>query len=279
MTRRALLRNPVVQFVALAYGFSWAFWLAGLALYPPGLPAAERAPGTVFSILGTFGPFVAAFLVTARAGTGSRLRARLVHWRVAPRWYLVAVGLPIAVVAVAYALHRVLGGAPFVVHRTPSLRQVVVLFLLTLFVGGGNEEPGWRGVLLPALESRFGALPGTLVLAVVWAGWHLPAFLDPSSVQSALPVGAWLVAVAASAVLLTTLYNRTASIPVVAIFHASFNVTAVLALSALPTASVTRFYWLGAALYLVAAAFVILATDRRLGYTRDDVHPLAPTDH
>lgn len=43
--------------------------------------------------------------------------------------------------------------------------------------GGLGEELGWRAVLQPSLEQRFGSIPGTCLVGVIWAYWHLPVNL------------------------------------------------------------------------------------------------------
>ncbi|MDX1644356.1 MAG: CPBP family intramembrane glutamic endopeptidase [Thermoanaerobaculia bacterium] len=52
-----------------------------------------------------------------------------------------------------------------------------VAALVFALVGGVGEELGWRAVLQPLLERRFGLLGGTLWVGVAWAYWHLPANL------------------------------------------------------------------------------------------------------
>jgi CAAX protease family protein len=48
--------------------------------------------------------------------------------------------------------------------------------LLLIFTGALGEETGWRGYALPQLQRRFGPLASSLMLALVWFGWHLPQF-------------------------------------------------------------------------------------------------------
>ncbi len=265
----AVRRRPTTAFFALAYGFSWTLWLSALALFPPELPPARRAPAQLLLVVGTFGPFVAAVVVAWATETVPELKARLLRWRVAPRWYAVALLLPILAVAVAYGVYRFLGGPPVQPSRTIPASALLVVFAFTLIAGGGNEEPGWRGFALPRLQRRFGPVVGTLVLAVLWAGWHLPAFLDPASSQSALPPLAWALGVAATSLVLTWLFNVAAeSVPVVALYHATFNVAGLWVLGGLPVDAIGRFYWIGVAVFGVVAAGLVVATWFHLGFPR-----------
>ncbi len=49
--------------------------------------------------------------------------------------------------------------------------------LISMLIGGIGEEGGWRGILQPELESRFGLFRGTLLVGLIWGFWHLPVNL------------------------------------------------------------------------------------------------------
>ena len=60
--------------------------------------------------------------------------------------------------------------------NVPTLpdRFYINFFLsFTVIVGGGLEEVGWRGYILPFLEKRFGLIIGSLILGIIWAVWHV----------------------------------------------------------------------------------------------------------
>ena len=67
-----------------------------------------------------------------------------------------------------------------------SFGHFAVNLLLSLGVGslvvgvfeGLGEEIGWRAVLQPELERRWGALGGSVATGLVWAYWHLPVNLS-----------------------------------------------------------------------------------------------------
>lgn len=54
----------------------------------------------------------------------------------------------------------------------PSLLFANLFF--SIIQGASGEESGWRGYLLPKMESKYGCLKGNLVLGLIWGCWHLP---------------------------------------------------------------------------------------------------------
>ncbi len=58
-------------------------------------------------------------------------------------------------------------GAPFF---------MIIVLVPMMLVGGGNEEVGWRMILQPELEKKFGFHLAALITGVIWWIWHLPIF-------------------------------------------------------------------------------------------------------
>lgn len=218
---------PLTAFFALAYLLSWSYWLVTLGIMGRGTLA--------WFVPGAFGPPVAALVVTGvvegRAGIGAFLR-RWIRWRVAPRWYLVALmGLPTVGLLVGLRLGD---GTGRFAGTGPS---VAVTYLATLsflvVLGGGQEEPGWRGFALPRMQASMGPVTASVLLGLLWGLWHLPVFVLVPGYNSAGPgvtsiVTSLLVFTAFGAVgqslILTWLFNNTrGSVLLAMLAHASLN--------------------------------------------------------
>lgn len=187
---------PIVSFVLLAFAITW---IAFIPFY--------QASGEAIAWF-TFGPFVSALVISAILGGWPKVRALLasvVKWRVPPVWYLVAVGMPLAVQLLAIWFNPMFGSAPPNWANVPSIAEIAVMVaLLLVFSGPLGEEPGWRGFALPLLLGERGALNASLVLGLIWTAWHLPlVLLNDYSISSALNV-------MAAAVVFTWLYQNSA---------------------------------------------------------------------
>lgn len=218
-------QHQSLAFVLLTIGLSWSLW-GGVFLGSGG-----GSLSTGFLIPGAFGPLLAAAIVTWVSG--GRLRtwaAQVTRWRVAPRWYLIAVGVP-AVTALGGV-----GGALLVAGGSlePSVlsgRLPVFAFtlLFALVGGGGQEEFGWRGFLLPRLQATYSALTASLLVGLVWAVWHLPLFLMDAPRNETGSFLLYAALVLGLSIIMTWCYNGTGgSVLLAMLLHAGFNASGTL---------------------------------------------------
>ena len=243
---RVVIDHPLVAFFALAFLGGWIVLLptvlfeSGFGLIPIGLPA----PAVMLSFIpaAMAGPALAAFVVTrmveGKEGTRKLLRRRILRWRVGVHWYLIAIfGIPLVYFLAA---SLVLGMAPlnsliegWPLLFTSYLPKVLMVFLIVSLW----EEIGWMGFALPRLQDRFGPLMASVVLGLLWALWHLPAYFNSTQVVAPkvgladldrllylLPM-LMLLAVS-TRVVMTWLFNvAMGSVIVVTLFHAAFNMS------------------------------------------------------
>lgn len=223
--------HSLVAYFVVTYLVSWMIWS----------PIVASAQGWVawdvpyaLYYFGSFGPAIAAFILTALTEGEAGVRnlvGRIFKWRVEFRYYAFAVLAPIGLFVLAYLLNRlvmgewsdlrVLGEADYLPYLGPL--GVLGLWLLTYGLG---EETGWRGFALPHLQKNHSAASATLILALLWATWHFPAFFFRDTYVDLGVLGFPLFAfmMIFSTMTFTWLYNSTrGSVFIVIVFHAVFN--------------------------------------------------------
>ncbi|WP_246591309.1 CPBP family intramembrane glutamic endopeptidase [Aminobacter anthyllidis] len=235
---------PVVSFVVLTFAITWIVFIP-----------FYQAGGEAIAWF-TFGPFVAAIVISAILGGWPKVRALLASvakWRVPPVWYLVAIGMPVAVQLLAIWLNPLFGSAPPNWANVPAIAEIAVMVaLLLVFSGPLGEEPGWRGFALPALLGERAALNASLVLGMIWTAWHLPlVLLNDYSISSALHV-------MAAAVVFTWLYQNSAGSVLPAILmHASHQNSVRFLGRVFEGSDAVQHQWIGLILWLAFAVAIV----------------------
>jgi uncharacterized protein len=285
--KHAIVDHPLTAYFVLAFGLMWLFALPlaascnqGSGLLPYDL---TETAGNALYLLATFsGPTVAALIVTGmtegRAGL-KRLLKRCVQWRVAPQWYLVALGINLVIWLLAYTAlvgSEVLIAA--VTHWPLLFSSFLPLVAFGIIIPSIAEEPGWRGFALPRLQQRHGPIVASLILGVLHGSWHLPVLftINFGSLPLANFVPFLLTAVFATFIY-TWVYNHTGgSILLAILLHASSNAASGW-LSTLfkaaglgePTVGLAGFLsstsWINVIAYGLVALLLIVATHGRLG--------------
>lgn len=218
--------HPVAAFFVGAYAYTWIVSAPTLFMEPSWTAA-------ILMYVGSFGAPVSAAAVTWLRNEDVKAWARqITRWRVGWHWWLAAFGLPIAIVGLTTAVLVGIGGPVDLTQATASPVLIFFIFLVGMTVSGGlNEEPGWRGFAQPRLNDRYSALTASLIIGVVWAGWHLPYFFIPVAPHSEFTlinqVG-WFVGILLLSVILAWAYNGTGSVLIVMVLHAMANTADVL---------------------------------------------------
>jgi membrane protease YdiL (CAAX protease family) len=226
-------------------------------------------------LLYVVGPFLAAVTVTGgiegRAGLRTLL-GRLIRWRVGGLWYVVALGLAPALIFAAVLLNVLLGAPAPAATQLGVLPGVLLAFPVVLLKDGAWEELGWRGFALPRLQARRSPLAASLILGVLWAGWHLPIMIT-NVVERGAPWGgnvAWALWLIPGAILFTWLFNNSrGNVLVVVLAHAAENALGgAFAFNLYSGADQLRQLWLVAAVSLIAVLILVALTGQDLSHLR-----------
>jgi len=223
-------RRRIVWFFGLAYALSW-LWLVPIAAVGGRVAAGSGWPTHLPALLA---PLAAALIVTARydgrAGLND-LGRRMVRVRVPLRWWAFAVS-PLLVLVLVLLVDVAAGRALPAIGDFARFSGVASgwgplgVGAAIVMINGFGEETGWRGYAVPRLQRRYPPLTATMIVAALWAGWHLPMFFVVDGFRSftlAITAG-WVFGLFCGAIVLTWLYNHTRSILLVALWHGTYNI-------------------------------------------------------
>ena len=219
-------RSPLTFFL-LVFCLSIPVWVVG--------PLAERLlPGQMptdlpVSSLMAFCPIIAAVILVRRdegaEGVKRLLRRAFDYKRIGRKtWYVPILFLWPAVMVLEYGLLKLVG-VPLPDPRLPVL--MLPLSFAIFFVAAVGEEMGWQGYAIDPLQGRWGALTASILVGIVWAGWHVVPFLQMGRTP------AWILwqgtSMVMARILTVWIYNNTGrSVFAAILFHAMNNVATVL---------------------------------------------------
>lgn len=240
--REVMDRFSVPLFFLLAYACSWGSWsfiprvldayrneLQGDTpiITISSIPIYVRIAFMVAALGGTFGPAISAIILTAVIDGKTGLReffGRIVKWRVGLRYFLAALLIPPAMMIVRLGLILLLGGDLQTHIAANGFMAVLGLFMISFLVSGGQEELGFRGFAQPKLQEKFSPVITSLIIGVLWFFWHLPLYIwIPSASQYGQSLVFGLLAQISFCFTFTWIYNRTKSILLPMLLHATIN--------------------------------------------------------
>jgi membrane protease YdiL (CAAX protease family) len=216
--------HRVASFFLLAYAISWSLDAVVLVLGME--PSWTR--WIISGFLSALGPAVAAGVVLSVSGDSLRgWLGRVLRWRVHPKWYAAAIGIPVIVALGSGAVLQLVGGPVDFASFAFDPMTLGIGILLGTTIGGGQEELGWRGFAQPELQEQYGGLRAAVLIGVLWGGWHLPLFFDPTAIHSQWPLSsqlAYFVGIIAFSILLAWVYNGSGgSILLAMLMHGTEN--------------------------------------------------------
>ncbi len=198
-------------------------------------------------------------------------------WRRAFRWprgktKMALLGLVImpAIVVTSYLVSSAISGTPvtlaYAAEVLTNWRSLLMYLFVELTFGALSEELGWRGYALDELQSRMGALPSALIIGIIWAVWHTPAFLIPGMSQHewggifSWTYFAFILSIPLGSVIITWAYNNTGRSILVAGFlmHFAQNAAMILLTGIFDSSTLPSSYWTVVLIESAIAAGVIV---------------------
>ena len=259
----------VFMFFALALLASWAIWIPTFLL-------VQQKNQLPLLLLGGFGPFLSAIAVIwAREG-----KTALKQWlrttfkvRINLIWYLAGgLLLPFGIALLHHSVYLLSGG-----KSAFTLNQIWGIYIARLFstalLGGGNEEPGWRGFATPRLVSEFHPIIASFVVGVFWVVWHIPLYFGNWSGKDQPLLWFFIYAAGLSIIMTWLYYQSSRSIIPVMLLHSGTNVVfdyfpRTNTIFSSPDQDFNIFKSMA---YWIVAIIIIVATRGHLGYSKHNM--------
>lgn len=226
-------RYPLLSYIALSFLVSWGAVLVISGV--EGLPVMPDQAMTAGMAL-LLGPAVAGVLLTAldtgREGLSSLL-VRLCRWRARMRWY--AFALLLAPVSTTLLLLCLSWFSPEFTPRQVPVDELVPRVMSGLLAGiviGTMEELGWTGFAVQHMRQSRTVVATGLVIGLAWGSWHLIVFWEQNSFSDVMAFSILLARLFAwlpqFRILMVFLYQRTDSLLLVILMHASLVASVML---------------------------------------------------
>lgn len=226
-------RSLIVLYILLTFSITW-----GIALFVIIFPEVIRRYLGQISVfhplyfLAVYSPTVSATAIVITVcgwRKATEFLKRIVSWRIGFRSYVFSFGLVLGTFFLIRFIENSLG------IETPTFTFAWYMFLpyallyLVLDAGPVGEELGWRGFLLPLLQNRFSSIGASLVLGVIWATWHLPAFFISNMNQAGRSIVNFYLVIIAFNMLVVQIYNLSrGSVLITVILHWCLNLDTYL---------------------------------------------------
>ncbi len=186
------------RFFLVTFLFSWVIWtplvLGSLGIIPVSVELLSLVRVPVI-MLGAFGPLAGA-LYDLRRSEGKGAATKFLHsfldFRSGWKGYILPILIFGGSTFAAWFIPELVGE-----KRLPMLLPSIWIFIpcliFMIFLGGGQEEFGWRGYALPVLEKKFGLWYANIILGVIWALWHIPTWFITGTTQTHMNFGGFIL--------------------------------------------------------------------------------------
>lgn len=181
----------IVLFYLSAFIYSWSIWIIGITVLKDTLN-----PYFLVSI-GGLGPVVG-LLVYLKFLKCSEARKKYIKrlskiGDIKISTWMIAILLPFVIIALSHFIdysitHRSLINLSILELDKEFLASGFFYPIFLIFFGPIPEELGWRGVAFEELINRLSYYKAQIIVATLWALWHIPLFFIYGSYQNNLGI-------------------------------------------------------------------------------------------
>lgn len=212
----------VFKYLLITFLISWVCWISVALLCNYGLMKYGQLSFMLIYVLGGIAPLISTLITVEQNKSDFKIfKNQMFKYKLNVLWYIGILILPLIISGVCWLFNLLITGKSVLFLSKPV--YMVLLFIPSMIIGGGLEEVGWRGMLLPQLLKKISPLKSTLIVSIIWALWHVPLWFIPGVPQYGSNFIIFLIDVISLTFLLSTIYIKTQSILMCILFHATEN--------------------------------------------------------
>lgn len=229
-------KHRILSFYILVFTISFGGFLALISSSGNHTALERSVTNPLFLsvvVVTLIGPIIAGILMTIFVYGKKDLRNLFLGYtkgRVAFPWYAVAfLATPITVFGALLPLSAISSGfIPGIISASDKL-SVVLPALMVSFIGPFFEETGWTGFVVPELRKRYNIFSTGLIAGILWGAWHgLSNIWFIGNSNGSVPFVLYSLVLLFSflppfRVLMVWVYDRTKSLLIVYLMHASLD--------------------------------------------------------
>lgn len=249
-------RHSILSYFVTTFIISWAAII--IVAIKSGIPYNLENNSILFPIIVVamlLGPMIASFLLigVVYGKEGFRqFRKRLFTVKINIGWYAVAVlATPALILAILLPLS--ISSADYLpaIFDAEKKLELLLMGLGVGIFGGFIEEFGWTGFVIPELRKKYGIFATGLIVGILWGIWHvLVTYWSSGDANSVFdpalffpPLLFYMGVLPVFRVLMVFVYDRTNSLFIAGLMHASLTSTTVFILAPVDTHKKLMIYY------------------------------------
>lgn len=206
-------KRKIITYISITFAITWICWWGLAVLTYNHIVDSSQGIFTVIHLIGGFGPTIAAIALLPNKEPKDVLRFVFSCNKNSFRYLLL------------FCIMQgfVIGISSMEINPAIPWFATPIVLLSTIFLGGGNEELGWRGIMQPELEKKFSFPIATLITGCVWMLWHIPLWFVVGASQQNMNFAHYAIYGLILSFWLATIRKKTNSVFYCCIFHGFSN--------------------------------------------------------
>lgn len=206
-------KRKVIIYISITFAITWICWWGLAILTNNHFVNSMQGVFTVIHLIGGFGPTIAAIVLLSNRSPKAVLDF-VFSCKKNSFWYLLLF---------CFMQGLIIGLSSMETNPAIPYYVTPIVLLSATFLGGGNEELGWRGIMQPELEKKFSFPIATLITGCVWMLWHVPLWFVVGASQQNMNFALYTIYGLILSFWLATIHKQTKSVFFCSVFHGFSN--------------------------------------------------------